>query len=190
MSNKKINKKINKYLNDDSKFNKIDLITIIIITLLYSLLSFYKLGSTVSPNTFERFNITDKLIIQLKEPDDVIRMKIFSGEQNSKYNLYLSTNNIEYNFYGVVEGRGAFSWDIIKPKMKAQYIMLEFIDNSTIGELALYNNSKEKIKIDKITYKDKEIDTLTDEQETIPDKVSYMKRQDGRKFLDWYTEKK
>lgn len=167
-------KKINKYLNEEGKFNKLDLITLAVIVLLYSLLSFYKLGSNISPNTFERFNTTDKLIIELKEPDDIIKMKMFSGEQNFKYNLYLSTNNNEYSYYGELEGRGAFSWNIIKPKMKAKYIMLEFIENSTVGEIALYNNSKEKIKIDKITYKDKEIKTLTDEQDTIPDKISYM----------------
>lgn len=171
---KKINKKITKFLNEESKFNKKDLITIAIIVLLYTLLSFYKLGSNISPNTFERFNTNDKLIIELKEPDDVIQLKIFSGEQNSKYHLYLSNDNIEYDYYGEVEGRGAFSWDIIKPKMKAKYIMLEFTENSTLGELALYNNSKEKIKIEKITSSDKTIKKLSDEQDTIPNKISYM----------------
>ena len=62
---KKIDKKITKYLNYDKKFNKVDLLTITIIVLLYSLLSFYRLGSNVSPNTFERFNKEDKLIIEL-----------------------------------------------------------------------------------------------------------------------------
>ena len=83
-------KKIKKYLNYDNKLNKIDFITILIIVLLYSFLSFYRLGSNISPNTFERVNKNDKLLIELKEMDDVIKFKIFSGEQNSKYKLYLS----------------------------------------------------------------------------------------------------
>lgn len=171
---KKIDKKITKYLNYDKKFNKVDLLTITIIVLLYSLLSFYRLGSNVSPNTFERFNKEDKLIIELKEETDVIKMKIFSGEQNSKYHLYLSRDNELYDYYGEVEGRGAFSWDFIKPKMKAKYLMLEFSDNSTIGEIALYDNSQEKIEVKNITCNDKIIKTLNDEQNTIPDKISYM----------------
>lgn len=172
---KQIKKKMTKYLNYNGKFNKVDIITITVIVLLYSLLSFYRLGSNISPNTFERFNPTDKLIIELKEPEDIIQMKIFNGEQNSKYNLYLSNNNInEYDYYTVVEGRGALSWDIIKPKIKAKYIILEFIDKSTIGEIAFYNNSKDKIKIEKITYNNKIVKKITDEQETIPNKISYM----------------
>lgn len=171
---KKIDKKITKYLNYDKKFNKIDLITIAVIVLLYSLLSFYRLGSNVSPNTFDRFKISDQLIIELVEPTDIIQIKVFSGEQNSKYSLYLSDDNIDYDYYTDVQGRGAFSWDIIKPKTKAKYIMLEFLDNSTLGEIALYDNAKEKIKIKSITHENKKINNLTDEQDTIPNKVSYM----------------
>ena len=167
-------KKIKKYLNYDNKLNKIDFITILIIVLLYSFLSFYRLGSNISPNTFERVNKNDKLLIELKEMDDVIKFKIFSGEQNSKYKLYLSKDNIDFEYYGEIEGRGALSWDFIKPKIKSKYVLLEFTENSTIGEVALYNNSKEKIALNKITINSHQTDLLTDEQDTVPDKVSYM----------------
>lgn len=166
--------KINKYLNNKGKFNKIDLITITVITLLYAILSFINLGSQLCPNTFIRFQEGEKLLIELEDVDDVILFKVFSGEQNSKYNLSLTTNNIEYSYMEEIEGRGAFSWDIIKPKTKAKYITLEFTENSTLGEIALYNNSKEKIKIKDIYYNNKSIKVLTDEKETIPDQVSYM----------------
>ena len=167
-------KKIKKYLNYDNKLNKIDFITILIIVLLYSFLSFYRLGSNISPNTFEKVNKNDKLLIELKEMDDVIKFKIFSGEQNSKYKLYLSKDNIDFEYYGEVEGRGALSWDFIKPKIKSKYVLLEFTENSTIGEVALYNNSKEKIALNKITINSHQTNLLTDEQDTVPDKVSYM----------------
>lgn len=167
-------KKIKKYLNYDNKLNKIDFITILIIVLLYSFLSFYRLGSNISPNTFEKVNKNDKLLIELKEMDDVIKFKIFSGEQNSKYKLYLSKDNIDFEYYGEIEGRGALSWDFIKPKIKSKYVLLEFTENSTIGEVALYNNSKEKIALNKITINSHQTDLLTDEQDTVPDKVSYM----------------
>ena len=167
-------KKIKKYLNYDNKLNKIDFITILIIVLLYSFLSFYRLGSNISPNTFERVNKNDKLLIELKEMDDVIKFKIFSGEQNSKYKLYLSKDNIDFEYYGEIEGRGALSWDFIKPKIKSKYVLLEFTENSTIGEVALYNNSKEKIALNKITINSHQTYLLTDEQDTVPDKVSYM----------------
>ncbi len=167
-------KKISKYLNEENRLNLTDLITILIIVFLYSILSFYKLGSNVMPNTFERFKTNDKLVIELKEADDIIQFKIFSGEQNTKYHLYLSNDNIDYDYYTEVEGRGAFSWNFIKPKIKAKYIMLKFTENSTIGEIALYNNSKEKIEINQIYTSDKIIKTLTDEEDTIPKQVSYM----------------
>ena len=49
-----------------------------------------------------------------------------------------------------------------------------FLDDSSIGEVAFYNNKKEKIKIDKVLYKNKKVTSLTDEQKTIPQKISYM----------------
>ena len=167
-------KKITKYLNEDSKFNKIDLLTILLIAILYGILSFINLGSNVCPNTFVRVKQGEKLLIELKDIDDVILFKVFSGEQNSKYRLALTKDNIEYSYLEEVEGRGAFSWDIIKPKVKAKYLLLEFLEDSTLGEIALYNNSKEKIEINAIYYNGYNIKELTDEANTIPKQVSYM----------------
>ena len=167
-------KKVEGFLNEESKFNKKDLITIFIIILLYTILSFINLGSQICPNTFKRFQKDEKLLIELEESDDIILFKVFSGEQNSKYKLSLTEDNIEYSYIDEIEGRGAFSWDIIKPKVKAKYLLLEFLEDSTLGEIALYNNSKEKIKINAIYYNGYNIKELTDEQDTIPKQVSYM----------------
>lgn len=167
-------KKISKYLNDENKFNKVDLITIVVIIILYSILSFYKLGSNIAPNTFERFKKDERILIELTEPDDIIQFKLFNGEQNSNFQIFISSDNTNYEYSHNYIGNGALSWDIIKPKVKGKYILIIFNEDSTLGEIALYNNSKEKIKIDNISYNAEQIKKLTDEQDTIPKQVSYM----------------
>ena len=64
--------------------------------------------------------------------------------------MFISNDNTNYEYSHNYIGNGALSWDIIKPKVKGKYILIIFNEDSTLGEIALYNNSKEKIKIDNI----------------------------------------
>ena len=69
-----------------------DYIALGIILIAYSVISFINLGSTINPNTFLRVEKTDNIIIELKNQEDIIKMKIFNGECNAKYQLYSSKN--------------------------------------------------------------------------------------------------
>jgi dolichyl-phosphate-mannose--protein O-mannosyl transferase len=169
-------KKIRDFLNEDNKkLNKKDFIILGIIVLIYTIISFYRLGDTISPNTFYLANIDDELVIELNNPDDIIRMKIYNGYCNAFYSVYTSNDNINYDYVMDIEGSGAFSWDSNKILKKAKYLKLTFTSSSSLGEIALYNNSKEKISIKEITSNSNEIvTTLTDEEETIPTTLSHM----------------
>lgn len=163
------------FLNEpNTKLNIKDYIALGIILIAYSVISFINLGSTVNPNTFLRVEKTDKVIIKLKNQEDIIKMKIFNGECNTKYQLYSSTDGKQYTYINDYDGTGALSWQEERIISKGKYIKILFLAKSSIGEIAFYNNNKEIIKIEDVIYNKKHIKSLNDEQNTIPNKISYM----------------
>lgn len=163
------------FLNEpNTKLNIKDYIALGIILIAYSVISFINLGSTINPNTFLRVEKTDKVIIKLKNQEDIIKMKIFNGECNTKYQLYSSTDGKQYTYINDYVGTGALSWQEERIISKGKYIKILFLEKSSIGEIAFYNNNKEIIKIEDVIYNKKHIKSLNDEQNTIPNKISYM----------------
>ena len=163
------------FLNEpNTKLNIKDYIALGIILIAYSVISFINLGSTINPNTFLRVEKTDKVIIKLKNQEDIIKMKIFNGECNAKYQLYSSTDGKKYTYINDYDGTGALSWQEERIISKGKYIKILFLAKSSIGEIAFYNNNKEIIKIEDVIYNKKNIKSLNDEQNTIPNKISYM----------------
>lgn len=167
-------KNIKKFLNEENeKLNFKDFITITLIIVVYSLLSFYRLGSTTNPNTFNNFQKDSSIVIKLKKEDTIIKFKSFNGAKNAHYKVYVSNDNKNYKYVTEVEGEGAFAWNEERLLTRGKYLKLTFIKNSTLGELAFYNNYKEKIDINNITLNNKMIRTLTDEAKVIPEQISY-----------------
>ena len=158
----------------NTKLNIKDYIALGIILIAYSVISFINLGSTINPNTFLRVEKTDKVIIKLKNQEYIIKMKIFNGECNTKYQLYSSTDGKKYTYINDYNGTGALSWQEERIISKGKYIKILFLAKSSIGEIAFYNNNKEIIKIEDVIYNKKHIKSLNDEQNTIPNKISYM----------------
>lgn len=167
-------KNIKKFLNEENeKLNFKDFITITLIIVVYGLLSFYRLGSTTNPNTFNNFQKDSSIVIKLKKEDTIIKFKSFNGEKNAHYKVYISNDNKNYQYVTEVEGEGAFAWNEERLLTRGKYLKLTFTKNSTLGELALYNNYKEKININSITLNNKMIKALTDEAKVIPKQISY-----------------
>lgn len=163
------------FLNEqNTKLNIKDYIVLGIILIAYSVISFINLGSTINPNTFLRVEKTDNIIIELKNQEDIIKMKIFNGECNAKYQLYSSTDGKKYTYINDYVGTGALSWQEERIISKGKYIKILFLEKSSIGEIAFYNNNKEIIKIKDVIYNKQHIKSLNDEQNTIPNKISYM----------------
>lgn len=158
----------------NTKLNIKDYIALGIILIAYSVISFINLGSTINPNTFLRVEKTDNIIIELKNQEDIIKMKIFNGECNAKYQLYSSTDGKKYTYINDYVGTGALSWQEERIISKGKYIKILFLEKSSIGEIAFYNNNKEIIKIEDVIYNKKHIKSLNDEQNTIPNKINYM----------------
>lgn len=168
-------KKINKILNHKvSKLTKTDYIIIGIIIVLYSILSFINLGSFNNPQTFYKLNDNQEIVFEFVKETDVIRIKSFCGEQRSENFLYYSYDNKEYNFLGTITPKGEFAWNDDRYPIKAKYIKLVAKNKSSIGEISFYDNYKKQIKIKSVSTNNKNIKELTDEQNLIPEQISYL----------------
>ena len=164
-----------KILNEaNNKLNKIDYIFLTIIIVIYSILSFINLGDLKAPQTHYNIIKNEMVTVELKNPDDIIKMKFYNTEQTSTYQIDISEDNINYTSSGMVEGNGAFAWTEFKILGKAKYIRITSLENSSLGELAFYNNGGNIVTINKIYSNYKDIKELTDEQDTIPRNINYM----------------
>lgn len=165
--------KIKEFLNEEPKKIAIkDILVIGTIIFLYGLLSFYKLGSTTNPNTFQDFIKGENLIINLKNTEDIIRMKVYNGSKNAQYEVY-ALNDSEYKLVTKITGKGSFSWENIRLLTKTKSLKFVFLADSSLGEIAIYNNSQKNIKINPYNSKKQLLSNLIDEQSLIPEQISY-----------------
>ena len=160
---------IKKFLNEkNEKLNIKDYITIFIILLIYGILSFMNLGSFENPQSFYSFKNGDVIIFELEKYDDINHMMIFNGYNNSKYQVYTSMDNKDYTYINEIEGSGAFAWDKKELLEKAKYIRFNFLNDSTLGEVAFYNDNGEYINIKSIKNNSKILNKqLYDEKDII-----------------------
>lgn len=153
--------------------DKYDFLIIGIIIFLYTILSFINLGSFTNPNTFINVNSNEEVLIELANETYLSKIKFFTGEKGKDYELLLSKDNIAYESSYNLKA-SAFSWGEEKIFESAKFLRIIPQENSSLGEIAFFNNSKEMIKIKKITINNKKVTSLTDEKETIPEQISYL----------------
>lgn len=164
-----------KFFNEDNaRMNYKDYITLMFIIIIYGIFSFYRLGSFNNPNTFQNFQAMNSVIIKFDKLEDIIKMKVFNGDKNAVYQIYTSLDNKKYKFVTSVVGEGSFAWDDLRIVSKGKYLKLLFLEDSSLGEISFYDNNKKRINIKDIKYKDKKINTLTDEKDVIPKQISYF----------------
>lgn len=150
------------------KFIKNNL-AIIIIVILYSILSFYKLGSMKNPNTFYKFkSVGDTALLNLGSKIDITKIRSFSGVNNGTYYVYGSNDNKNYDYITEIKHEYVFHWYDTKVNKKYQYLKIYANnDDVYIGEISLYSG-KELISFST------DVKELNDEQNVIPSKISYM----------------
>ena len=162
------------FIEKVSKLNIIDYIIFILILVLCSIVSFHKLGDTNAPNTFYRSNEKSTIKIDLKDHYYIDNIKIFNGEKTIDSSIHFLINDDNQEIIMSNRSRGAFSWDVIYPRVKnCRYIEIVVNGEYSYGEIGVYSHNK-LIKNTKITVNNKEIKLLNDEQEYIPSERSYM----------------
>ena len=167
-------KKIQKYLNESNKkWNKKDTITILIILLIYGILSFYHLGNVKSPNTFHDFQENQEVIVELNQAENINNLISFSGFTPANYQVYLSKDGLYYDYIGEIKGKYCFTWEELEMKKNAKYLKIKFLEESSLGEIGLFNKDQNQIVIKKVIGSRK-IKKLYDEQDTVPFEISNL----------------
>lgn len=161
-------KKIQTFFNEICSFSKKDILTVLIIVLLYGILSFYKLGNLHSPNTFYRINKGEELIFEFERDETIKDIKLYNGERTSKFTIYTSLDNENYEEYFSMNPKGVFTWNDIQINRESKYIKFKITEDTSLGEVAFYNQENKLVNYSSMN------EYLQDEQKYIPEKISYM----------------
>ena len=160
--------------NDNYKISKKDFIVALIIMLLYAFVSFYKLGNMKSPNTFYNNKKNNTIIVDLHGSQFINTIKIFNGVRASDYTIYISEDGNEYDYLRSISKNTVFSWDILPVTCKTRYLKIDFLGETSVGEIGLYNNNSKLISGTYYNSKFDRITSLNDEKELLPKAKSYM----------------
>ena len=162
---------INKILNDKSRnMNKVDYIIIWIMVLIFSIISFYKLGDFKLPQTFYTFQGNDSITVNLDEQIFISKIRYYTGYNIGNIKVMISTDKENYVDYKTITTHSVLSWE--DTDIDASLISIKFIGENvgvTLGDIALYNMYGKRISID-----DNFANPLIDEQKLVPEKISYM----------------
>ncbi|MBR3133098.1 MAG: phospholipid carrier-dependent glycosyltransferase [Clostridia bacterium] len=152
-------------------------IVLVLIILVYSIVSFYNLGSGKSPKSFKTFDRKEISVLRLDNMTNIKKIRFYIGYNINHYKVYLmEEENSKQAFYLNCEFDYScvFTWkDIeVNSDSKYQYIgIYSEYENNSIGEVVAYDDNDNVIGIDVVDDKD---EALVDEQDTVPDEISFM----------------
>lgn len=161
--------KIKKSLNEEIvKINKKDIFIVISIMIIYGIITFINLGDLNGINTYHKSKAKSSIKLNI-DNKDVYKIKYYTGYNDAKFNINLKNQNDELIILDEIKSRGIFTWnEIILDHLNTKEIELEFEEESTLGEIALYDSNNKLVK-----YKTN-IKEINDEEKIIPKEISYM----------------
>ncbi|MCI8518819.1 MAG: phospholipid carrier-dependent glycosyltransferase [Clostridia bacterium] len=167
-------KKLKEFFSDNTrKMTKRDWIILGIIVLIYTIISFINLGSTKNPQTFAEMRQNNSIIIELEgEAKYILKMRHYSGAETGNYSVYGSKDGINYEIITTYKDKYVFLWEdtVINEELKYLKITANSKE-SYIGEIALYDENDNLLKLKAEDNKDKQV---IDEQDVVPEVIGYM----------------
>ena len=153
-------------------------VILLIILLLYTIVSFYKLGRNKNPQTFVNLKNEEQLTYELPENTIPKEVTLYTGN-DVLYLTFFLTNEYQnfdaYDYDCSYESEYVFRWhkySINDNDNTYKYIMLQsYWDSTTIGELKIYDVDGKEIQLIPMGEREK---NLLDEQDTVPTEFSYM----------------
>lgn len=165
-------KKIDIKLNDKTnKLNKKDYIIMGIVILIYSIISFYRLGDMSAPNTYYTFSdINDSVVVDFGRDVDVAKIRYWTGINIGELGVMIRSNNGEYHDLKDITTYSVLSWE--DSELRVTTSSIKFVAKSygvTLGDIAIYDyqNNRVMIGID-------QENPMLDETDLVPETKSYM----------------
>lgn len=155
------------------KLEKKDIIIISIITIIYSIISFINLGGFKNPQTFWHVeNPNESIILKFDRKREITKIRHYTGPNFGTYNLYISNDGENYSFLQELKQKSVFSWHDLDINGECQYLkIIGKTKNSYLGDIKIYDELGENIVVTAIDEKGK---MIIDEQNLVPEKISYM----------------
>ena len=145
---------------------KKDIIIVCIIMLLYSLLSFWRLGSFKEPNTFTE---TRELNFQLDTKQQISKVVFFTGHEVKQIQIYLLMGEEEV-LLPMPTDIYVFNWYEIGVNAEIDGLKIELAEETSLGEIAVLNQEENIIDLIPLETEGK---LLQDEQYLIPEEITY-----------------
>ncbi len=154
-------------------------IALIVILILYTILSFYKLGDNKNPQTFVNLKDKEQLTYRIDSDDIVIsNLIIYTGNDLSYVTVFLADEYLNYDTYVYdksFEATSVFKWnkvDINENAKSYNYIVLQsYFDTTVLGEFKVFDQNGNEVTLTPMGEREK---ILLDEQGTVPTEYSYM----------------
>ena len=149
-------------------------IILLAILLIYTIVSFYKLGDNSNPQTYPSMKKSEQVIFEIESNQVPDKIMLYSGYAESNISIfytddYKNYDKYVYDTYLNLDYSNVFRWikfSINYNGTKSKYIMLESnLDTTAIGEIKLYDADEKEIPIKAIN---ENSDKLIDEQECVP----------------------
>ena len=159
--------------------SKMDILPLVLITVIYAAVAFHGLGDKQNPESFCQFTEKGRyVIIELSEEMPISRVMYYSGLYTGNYFLQFSLDGETYTDESTMEQKYSdiFKWNEAELKTASKptkYIRIITDAHTEMGELALYDWKGELISSDALKY-DAGCAPLFDEQQTVPDVMTYM----------------
>lgn len=153
---------------------------LIIILLLYTVLSFYKLGNTKNPQTYVNLKNGDTLVYKIESNAGLSYAMVYDGYCESYVSFYVTNDyndRASYKRLGnfEIDYANIFKWNRLyfdQEYSAYNYLIIEsYWDTTYIGEMKIYNQNGNEIPITAVNENAK---VLIDEQDIVPEEYSYM----------------
>lgn len=156
-----------------------DALPLILITIIYAAVAFYGLGDRQDPESFCHFSEKGRyVIVELPEETPISRVMYYSGLYTGNYFLQYSLDGETYTDESTMEQKYSdiFKWneaELNTANKPAKYVRIIVDATLEMGEIALYGADGNRISPDVMKF-DAGCATLFDEQEMVPDVMTYM----------------
>lgn len=165
----------------DLSLGKRDVISVSIIFIFFSILYFFNLGSTTSPQTYWQPKAKgEAFIIDFKMPQDISRINYFGGIGKGAYRIDTSDDLFKWQSLTVIEPKDVFQWKHINVNTKTRYLSIVVVEpESMLYEIGFFDTNKRLIRVENpinIISSPTTVGTiknLFDEQEKVPYSPSY-----------------
>lgn len=157
-----------------SKITKKDVILMLIITLVYAIVSFINFGSNTNPQTFWKTeNAGDSVTFKIEKGNaNVTNIRYYTGADFGDYSLYVSYDGENYAKPLTIKTEKVFAWDDFGIKGDFEYIKIVGESSGIyLGEIAIYDENNEILKLTPIS---ENSNLILDEQNTVPEEISYL----------------